>query len=480
MSLLARLAARARAPVFVLVGEGGRQTARRVLLDARVQAARSPRHATVLLVVGALPEALWDAARRVHDQVPEPRATVVVEGGEGGSPFEGATVVEDPAKVADAVVAVHRALVTGERESERAFGPEDSPVEWKGVGPHGQGGKGMMGGKPYGRPMAMTGPDLRDGLELDRVTVPLGPFLGWLPPGLCIDVVMQGDVVQEARLHVAFASARDEPEVFARAREGEVPLAELEVARARHHLLATADLLALHGLGAQAARVARLGFEVTPADGARVRRWSRRLGGWGALRLGLRGVGTLAAEQIDERMGPVARASGIAADVRADDPAYAELGFAPVTRSRGDAQARLVQRLEEAAQALELAGRAGDRLRAPGPVLEGPRGSLPEDAGAAWRELLEGVAPGQAFDAFASTVVSLDLDAAVIPERPPEEEEEEDDGDEHGGHGDDEHGGHGDGDDEHGGHGDDDDEHGDDDDHDEHGEGDCGHHGGGR
>lgn len=441
VSLLASLAARAPAPVFVIVGDGGREQARRLFLDGRLHPVRSPRHATVLVVVGAIREPLREAARRVHDQVSHPRGTVVLDlGGNGESVVEGATVVDDAEGAIRAAVELHRALVTGERDSEPALGPEDSPVEWQGVGPHGQGGEGMMGGKPYGRSMAMTGPDLSDGLELDRMTVPLGPFLGWLPPGLCIDVVMQGDVVQQARLFVTPLEARDEPEVFARADQKAVSVAELEVARARHHLLATADLLALHGLAAQATRLSRLAFDLTPRDEARVRRWQRRLRWTGAMRAGTRDVGTLDADVLDERMGPVARASGMAVDARTVDPAYADLGFEPVTRERGDAEARLWQRLEEAAQALGLARRAGDAVREPGPALEGPRGTLPAEEGQRWREVLEQVAAGQAFDAFATTVVSLDLDAATLPERPEDEHgdggegEHDDHQHHHGGH----------------------------------------------
>ena len=82
---------------------------------------------------------------------------------------------------------------TGTGEADRL--PDEPPNEWKGIGPHGQGGKGMMGGTPYGRPMAMTGPDIRDGLQLDRYTARIGPFAPMLPPGLTLEVTLQGDVI---------------------------------------------------------------------------------------------------------------------------------------------------------------------------------------------------------------------------------------------------------------------------------------------
>jgi hypothetical protein len=54
----------------------------------------------------------------------------------------------------------------------------------------------MMGGTPYGRPMAMTDEDGRDGLALDAHTLRVGPFAQMLPPGLRLEATLQGDVVQ--------------------------------------------------------------------------------------------------------------------------------------------------------------------------------------------------------------------------------------------------------------------------------------------
>lgn len=58
----------------------------------------------------------------------------------------------------------------------------------------------MMGGTPYGRPMAMTMADVRDGLELDAFTMIVGPFLPMLPPGLQLELTLQGDLVQSAKV----------------------------------------------------------------------------------------------------------------------------------------------------------------------------------------------------------------------------------------------------------------------------------------
>src|SRR3546814_20246746 len=86
--------------------------------------------------------------------------------------------------------------MTGERRSEDDRLPDEPQVAWRGKGDHGQGGEGMMGGKPYGRPMAMTDEDLRDGLALDAYTACFGPFLSVLPPGLMLELTLLGDVIQ--------------------------------------------------------------------------------------------------------------------------------------------------------------------------------------------------------------------------------------------------------------------------------------------
>ena len=69
---------------------------------------------------------------------------------------------------------------------------------------HGGGSEGMdhsmhHGGDVAGLPMAMTGPD-RDGLELDVLTVALGPVLPGWPTGLVLRADQQGDVLTSADL----------------------------------------------------------------------------------------------------------------------------------------------------------------------------------------------------------------------------------------------------------------------------------------
>lgn len=80
----------------------------------------------------------------------------------------------------------------------------------------------------------------------------------------------------------------------------------------------------------------------------------------------MRGVGVLTGEQAIEWgvVGPVARASGIATDVRVDLPygAYDELGFQMVTQAGGDVLARVAVRALELLESIRLSSLALLRL----------------------------------------------------------------------------------------------------------------------
>lgn len=89
-----------------------------------------------------------------------------------------------------------------------------------------------------------------------------------------------------------------------------------------------------------------------------------------------RGVGVLTAEQVQAYgvSGPMARAAGVDLDLRRDDPylAYASLAdagvFRVVTRSEGDALARLEVLLEQTYVSLDVVAACADRLDAIGPA----------------------------------------------------------------------------------------------------------------
>ncbi len=420
---LARLAVGAPVPVFAVAGAGAREQVQDLRLDSAIRMVDSPREANVLLVAGAMPRSLAESLQRLHDGLSHPRCTVVAPSAEGRDLrawLPDATAVAPDAPIARAIADVHRELLRGDRPSEQALLSDVAPVPWRGVGPFGQGGSGMTGGTPYGRPMADLLDD-RDGLRLDALPLTVGPFFPRFPCGLILKATLAGDVVVEsaietnpfAELDFKTVTPRPTLEPFLRALSVPVPIAELELARARSHLRWLADALIAQGLDALGARALALAARVRPGDEEEVRKLERLLRRTQVFRWSLDGVGRIAAERfVAIAAGPVARASGIADDARADDPAYRELGFAPVTQRAGDASARWHQRLAEVEQALDIAGRAGQRETGLRGRVEGPRGLLLPGSAATGRlhelvpELLAGLEWGDAV----ATIVSLDLD----------------------------------------------------------------------
>ena len=359
---------------------------------------------------------------RIHDQLPAPRGVVLWNCPTGADFFGGTALIKNYDRVVptEMIEELYHDLLTNKRASSPLIGPIENPVAWQGEGDHGQGGEGMMGGKPYGRAMAMTGEDLRDGLELGKTNMEIGPFLPWIVPGLSLSLTLQGDVIQQLQCHGTAPGAPDIDEIFFRAASEPVPLADIELARARHQLRAVADLLfllELKGCGRQALRLAE---QATAGQAEPVHKFIRRLHWTGLFLLSARGIGRFSAAAV-RGLGPLARAAGIKEDARQDDPAYKPINFTVSAGQGGDAAAVCAQRLAETVQSLKLAGRAGNRVREPGPVVEGPRGPLGVNNGARWQQLLEKQAMGMAWDAFVSLLVTLDLDPADLP--PPDNDD---------------------------------------------------------
>ena len=412
--LLRRLAAGAAAPTFVVSGAAGGDV-EELLLDSRVDVVASPRHATVLLVSGHLPDPLARAAALVHDALPHPRATVWWGDGEPAPQWQRdapkAALLEDPAAV---VASVHADLMYGHRGSESPVVAQTNRSAWHGVGPYGHGGSGMTGGQPYGRPLADRGDDPRDGLSLDVLPVTAGPFFPGLPGGLTVKVALHGDVVGAAQVEAdPFLGEGPAPAVgpaalFDGARAGPVGVAALEHARAAHHLRAISRTLRLHGLDALARRVLSAAIEPGASPGE-LRRVMAAVERTGLARVGA-GVGVLPRDAAGG-LGLAARASGVASDARGEDPAYDGLGFQPITQPGGDARARLHQRLAETRQSLRLAEEAGQRVREPGPPLEDPRLAAAR-VGATLEELLVGAEWGDAVTIVDSFDIAMGLPPA--------------------------------------------------------------------
>jgi hypothetical protein len=413
---LARWAAAAPVPTFVVAGFGARDAAQDLWLDPRIVLVAAPRQASVLLLAGDLPEPLLQAAIRAHDVMPAPRAVVAWRTSHRAVTERFPTIaVAEGRQPAETLVAVHRALRTGDQTSTPPILADVDPAPWRGEGPYGQGGSGMTGGVPYGRPMA-TREDDRDGLTLDALPVPVGPLFAGFPDGLSARITFKGDLVHRFELQPnPFAADpqadRDDP--FVRALADPVPVAELEVARARELLRACARTLQLQGLDALAVRAIALASRAGPGEAAAVRRLGRWVTGRWCTAVQLRRVGRIEPAALDGLgVGPVARAAGLAEDVRTDDPAYRHLGFTALTQQGNDAAARLAQRFDEAVQALELAGRA-DGLRAGGNgVVEGPRGRLTADGSPTARllELVPELVTGREWGDATAALASLDLD----------------------------------------------------------------------
>lgn len=294
-----RFAAAGPVPVFVAVGPRFRDRTEELALRPELRLASSPRHASILLVAGKVPAECEEGLARVHDQVPGPRATVGWHTGQGSGAGPGrwlaavrglevATLVGERADPVSQILEVGRQLIRGERPPEPTLLPDEPPWPWRGKGPFGQGGEGMMGGRPYGRPMAMTADDLRDGLALDRLELTLGPFFPPFPPGLTLQVALQGDVIQSVAM-VRAPFVQPLPEIFRRALREPVLTGALNAARARLLLRRTARVLRAAGAGALADRALGLAVAEAPAP-ARVRRL-RTLVRWGGSLAALGGSG---------------------------------------------------------------------------------------------------------------------------------------------------------------------------------------------
>jgi hypothetical protein len=226
VDLTARLLrfAAARPHVLVVPAVGG--TAQRLAVEADLArrgwpAATSPADTDVLAVAGTPGPELAAVVELLWQQVPAPRAQVDVPTAAAAAPAldRAAEVLADAARqrrepVRRSSPAPHRAPDSTDQQIEH-HGHENSehpPSEHGGAG-HGehqhrghQHGGGME--MPGGLPMADVGPD-RDGLMLDRLRVPLGPVLPDWPAGLVVEVVLQGDVVQEATARILDPPAPD-------------------------------------------------------------------------------------------------------------------------------------------------------------------------------------------------------------------------------------------------------------------------------
>lgn len=406
---LASVAESAPVAVFPVVGAGALADVALLRLRPEIELVDSPRHADVLIVAGAFAPGEVPGLAQVHDQLASPRGTV-----RWGEPLDGLDASAQTIGTQDDVVVAIRSVASrfyrDPSLSEPPLLPDVDLVEWRGVGPYGHGGKGMTGGTPYGRPIVERAPD-RDGLELDQLTVTVGPWIGSLPSGMTIHLRLQGDIIQEAEILEPIAGPY-RPDPFTRALNSPQRVADLELARASHHLVWLGEALQVHGLQAVGLRAIRLTQTLGPDSAQSVRKLIQMVRRSGIFVLALSGVGALPDSDLDG-LGPVSRSHGRTDDARLDEPAYRGLGFTTITNGGGDAAARWRQRLAEIEQSLDLAGRAGDLIAFGSGVVESPRGRI-ESEGAQPSSLLKGRLggwlTGLEWGDAVTTIWSLDID----------------------------------------------------------------------
>jgi len=182
----------------------------RMLLEAELDrrgwsVALSPADADLLAVCGIPGDELRAACDLVWDQLPGPRTRVSVTVAAAlPTLLDGAVahLVDDSRQRKDARARSQRVAAedprpdAGEHEG-MAHGPMDHAAM-----DHG----GMDMPMPGGIPLAGGGDD-RDGLEMDILTVPLGPVLPHWPAGLVVECMLQGDVIVSAKARILQAAS---------------------------------------------------------------------------------------------------------------------------------------------------------------------------------------------------------------------------------------------------------------------------------
>lgn len=342
---VARLAA-GSAHVLVVEAPGAweiRAAVERAALDLGWSFALSPADADVLAVCGEPGPRLADAVEQVWHQMPGPRVRLGVVRRDGAaSALECAetALLETARHRADASSRPSAPALLAERDAhdtqphgmDDGGGHEDMD--------HGHGHEDMDHGDmemaPGGIPLADGARD-RDGLQMDVLTVPLGPVLPYWPAGLVVRCSVQGDVITQASAEFLDANTR---------------IGDDAPRHAAQHLDNVVALLALAGWGsaaeeARAIRDAVLGEEASPATRQRFVRLHRRVRRSRLLRWSIRGIGNLNADDVergghspdlignahDRLLGMLDRAmTGLAAEHRAEEPPSAPVALEDIAQ----------------------------------------------------------------------------------------------------------------------------------------------------
>lgn len=288
----------ARPTAFAIPGEGGREALRAMLAEGWVRETPAPHDADLLLLAGTIPETWQRPLCALFETMALPRLAVWLRT-HGASAPQGLPLIEVGPEGADREAVLAR-LLDPDAANNRPILADEPPTPWRGEGDHGQGGEGMMGGKPYGRPMAMTGGDA-DGLMLGALPTSLGPFFPGLPTELEIRLTLQGDRISSVEEVANWFS-----ETAADAEPAPVAAADTERRQIRRHLDTMAAMLRFAGLD-DLGRRCRFANSLDPRHLRRRLRAAERRG----LRYALEGVGRIGREHAKHLglTGHVARAS---------------------------------------------------------------------------------------------------------------------------------------------------------------------------
>lgn len=229
---------------FPVLGLGGTPLWRKWRHLHPAPPAETPRDADLLLLCGEIPASWRTEVETLFETMGLPRAVLWLQ---PAAPAPTLNVLPLKLRLEEQAIgrfdsARFARSLLADRVARQALLPNEAPAPWQGVGPYGQGGEGMMGGKPYGRPMAMTADD-PDQLMLDDVPTHLGPFLPYWPAGLGLTLRMQGERIRVCETVRNFFAEKRTPDKQASA----LTVAEFARARLGRHLGWASDFLSLAG-----------------------------------------------------------------------------------------------------------------------------------------------------------------------------------------------------------------------------------------
>jgi hypothetical protein len=258
-----------RTPVRPLVattvgGTGVRLAVEQEMRRRGWRPALNPAEANLLIVTGPDDPAMTPFVDAVWKQIPVPRARISLE-----------TPAEVPAALS---------------EAERRMRSRDEQHQHGEHHGHDMGDMEMPGGIP----MADRADD-RDGLKLDRLTVPLGPVLPAWPPGLLVRTTLQGDVIQEATAEAVMTATHGPAPFWDSVTSDRIAARRLD---------SCARLLTIAGWEYAAVTAARLRDDLlSGADvDARFARWARQIRRSRILRWSLTGIGAHAGSDALDRL----------------------------------------------------------------------------------------------------------------------------------------------------------------------------------